>query len=168
MQEAATAPLLLTSMGRSAAPLVEGGEEGAGVAVGWPACCRVMGRRGGGGESARGVEEGRRWRSRTARPPERSRRSTTTTRLAQGGRRSRRPRRPGWRGLVRAEEGHRRGRTPPVERIEEAAAAAHDEVAAAARRCGGSGTMMEEAMSSGELGGRSRGDGFIPQAKRTG
>ena len=53
-----------------------------------------------------------------------------------------------------------------------------------ARRCGGGGTTMrqqrhddararsggrlEEAMSSGELGERSRGDGFIPQAKGTG
>ena len=57
MQEAAAAPLLLTSMGRSAAPLVEGEQlgaarwrrrVGAGVAVGWPACCRVKGQRGGG------------------------------------------------------------------------------------------------------------------------
>ena len=30
------------------------------------------------------------------------------------------------------------------------------------------GGRLEEAMSSGELGGRSRGDGFIPQAKSTG
>jgi len=30
------------------------------------------------------------------------------------------------------------------------------------------GGRLEEAMSSGELGGRSRGDGFIPQAKGTG